>query len=68
MSRPIPEGIGFNRDQIKSAVAAGDPTIVQQVIDNGAFKRKIHKVADVDTDAHKITFVVSADNASCPNP
>ena len=50
------------RMKIKSAVAAGDMSTIQRVIDNGAFKRKIHKVAEVDTDLSQITFVVSADN------
>ena len=50
------------RMKIKSAVAAGDIDVIQRVIDNGAFKRKIHKVAEVDTESSQITFVVSADN------
>ena len=50
------------RMKIKSAVAAGDMSTIQRIIDNGAFKRKIHKVAEVDTDSSQITFVVSADN------
>ena len=50
------------RAKIKSALAAGETSVIQRVIENNLFKRKIHKVAEVDTDAHKITFIVSADN------
>ena len=50
------------RDHIKSAVAAGNTSVIQEFIDNDVFKRKIHKVAEVDTDLSQITFVVSDDN------
>ena len=51
-----------DRDLIKSAVASGDPPAIQASIEHGHLKRKIHKVAEVDTDSSQITFVVSADN------
>ena len=50
------------RDHIKSAVAAGNTSVIQEFIDNDVFKRKIHKVAEVNTDLSQITFVVSDDN------
>ena len=51
-----------DRDLIKSAVASGDSPAIQASIEHGHLKRKIHKVAEVDTESSQITFVVSADN------
>lgn len=51
----------LDRDRIKSLVASGRINEIQQAMDNGHFKRKQRKVAEVDTDTHRLHIVATTD-------
>lgn len=51
----------LDRDRIKSLVASGRIKEIQQAIDNGHFKRKQRKVAEVDTESNRLHIVATTD-------
>ena len=50
-----------DRDRIKNLVPAGNAEAIQTVLDDGTFKRKLYKVAEVDEASHEIVFTVTSD-------
>ena len=50
-----------DRDRIKSLVPSGNTEQIQLAMDNGLYKRKRRKVAEVDEDAKRIVFTATTD-------
>ena len=50
-----------DRDRIKNLVPAGNAEAIQTALDDGTFKRKLYKVAEVDEASHEIVFTVTSD-------
>ena len=51
----------LDRDRIKSLVASGHIQEIQNAMDLGHFRRKQRKVAEVDTESHRIHIVATTD-------
>ena len=61
MNIPTITPAALDRDRIKSLVASGQIDEIQKAMDNGHFRRKHRKVAEVDAETYRIHIIATTD-------